>query len=177
TGARRSPTQDFSSSPRAFARPSGLIISAAPHVGPRSNRSRRVRSPNVRGGRLPYSGRGCFVAAAAMVAPVRCREEIMSGALVNLIVQILAGIAGGHAAGSTMKNFDLGALGNTIAGAVGGGVGGQLLQMLIPMLASGSGGVDIGSLIGQAVGGGASGAVLTAIVALVKNAMSDQRAS
>src|SRR5262249_56982293 len=143
--------------------------SGAGDVGPGSNGARRVRSPNVRGGRLPYSGRGCFVAAAAMVAPVRCREEIMSGALVNLIVQILAGIAGGHAAGSTMKNFDLGALGNTIAGAVGGGVGGQLLQMLIPMLASGSGGVDIGSLIGQAVGGGASGAGRAAIVARVKD--------
>jgi hypothetical protein len=100
----------------------------------------------------------------------------MSAELVNLIVQILAGIAGGHAAGSTLKNIDLGARGNTIAGAVGGGVGGQLLQMLIPMLAGGAGGVDLGSLIGQIVGGGASGAVLTAIVALVKNAMSRQHA-
>jgi len=101
----------------------------------------------------------------------------MSAELVNLIVQILAGIGGGHATGSTLKNFDLGVLGNTIAGAVGGGVGGQLLTMLIPMLAGGAGGVDLGSLIGQIVGGGASGAVLTAIVALVKNAMSRQHAS
>jgi len=94
----------------------------------------------------------------------------MSAALINLIVQILAGVAGGNAAGSTIKNLDLGVLGNSVAGAIGGGVGGQLLQILVPMLAGGSN--DIGALLGTIVGGGASGAVLTAIVALVKNAMS-----
>lgn len=40
----------------------------------------------------------------------------MSGTLVNLIIQLVAGIIGGNAAGASFKNYDLGALGNTIAG-------------------------------------------------------------
>jgi len=100
----------------------------------------------------------------------------MSGTLVNLIIQIIAGIIGGHGAGATLKNVDLGPIGNTIAGAIGGAGGGQILQVLIPALAGAAGGGDIGSLIGQVVGGGASGAILTIIVGLIKNMMSGQPA-
>jgi hypothetical protein len=35
----------------------------------------------------------------------------MSGTLINLIIQLIAGAVGGNAAGATMKNVDLGALG------------------------------------------------------------------
>jgi hypothetical protein len=92
--------------------------------------------------------------------------------IVNLIIQIVAGILGGHGAGRAMQNVDLGPLGNTIAGAIGGVGGGQILQMLIPALASATGGgLDIGSIVGQLVGGGASGAVLTIIIGLLKNIM------
>ena len=41
----------------------------------------------------------------------------MSGTLINLIIQIIAGVVGGHAAGAALKNYTLGAIGNTIAGA------------------------------------------------------------
>jgi uncharacterized membrane protein YeaQ/YmgE (transglycosylase-associated protein family) len=47
----------------------------------------------------------------------------MSGTLINLIIQIIAGVAGGHAVGATVKNFAFGATGNTIAGALGGAIG------------------------------------------------------
>ena len=87
----------------------------------------------------------------------------MSGTLIALVVQVIAGIIGGHAAGQ-MKNFDLGSVGNTIAGAIGGAGGGQLLAMLVPALAGAAGGgVDLGSIAGQLIGGGAGGAILTAI--------------
>jgi hypothetical protein len=93
--------------------------------------------------------------------------------IASLIVQLLGGVAGGNAAGKGLPNFDLGALGNTIAGAIGGVGGGQLLQALIPALAgAGGSGLDVGSIIGQLVGGGASGAILTAVIGLVKNMMS-----
>jgi hypothetical protein len=95
----------------------------------------------------------------------------MSSTLINLIIQLIAGAAGGNAIGSAQKNLDLGMLGNTIAGALGGAGGGTLLTALLPMLAGSGGGVDIGAILGQAVGGGAAGAIVTAVVGLIKNAM------
>jgi len=92
----------------------------------------------------------------------------MPGTLTNLIIQIIAGVVGGHAAGATLKNYTLGAVGNTIAGAIGGAVGGQLLQELAPALAGAAGNVDIGALIGQIVGGGAGGAILTVLAGVMK---------
>ena len=48
----------------------------------------------------------------------------MWGGIVDLIIQLIAGGVGGNIAGSALKQYDLGAIGNTIAGVVGGGVGG-----------------------------------------------------
>jgi hypothetical protein len=48
--------------------------------------------------------------------------------LTSLIIQLLAGVAGGNAAGRGIQNVDLGPVGNSIAGAIGGVGGGQLLQ-------------------------------------------------
>jgi hypothetical protein len=95
---------------------------------------------------------------------------------IGFIIQIIAGIAGGNAAGKGMENIDLGPTGNTIAGAIGGAVGGQLLQALIPVLAGGdTGGLDVGALVGQVAGGGASGAILTVVAGLLKNMTSGQQ--
>jgi hypothetical protein len=90
----------------------------------------------------------------------------MSATIINFLIQIIAGGAGGNLAGK-LKDFGLGPVGNTISGAIGGGLGGTLLTSLIPAL-SGSGGLDIGSILGQAVGGGVSGAIVTTIVGLIK---------
>ena len=61
--------------------------------------------------------------------------------IVNLIIQLIAGVVGGNAAGAALKDYNLGNLGNTIAGAIGGVGGGQLLQAIIPAIASASTGV------------------------------------
>jgi uncharacterized membrane protein YeaQ/YmgE (transglycosylase-associated protein family) len=92
----------------------------------------------------------------------------MSGTLINLIIQIIAGVIGGNAAGAMLKNYTLGAVGNTIAGAIGGAVGGQLLQDLAPTLASMANNNDIGALIGQIVAGGAGGAILAVLAGVMK---------
>ena len=42
----------------------------------------------------------------------------------DLIIQIIAGLVGGNAAGAGLKNLSLGTAGNSVAGAVGGGLGG-----------------------------------------------------
>lgn len=90
----------------------------------------------------------------------------------NLIIQIVAGLVGGNAAGAALKNLSLGTAGNTVAGGVGGG----LIGLLLPMLGIGGGAdaaaavsnLDIGSIIQSVAGGGVGGAVLTAILGMVK---------
>jgi hypothetical protein len=97
--------------------------------------------------------------------------------LVDLIIQIISGVVGGNAAGAALKDYNLGSLGNTIAGALGGIGGGQLLQAVIPALAGAAGGnLDVGAVVGQIVGGGAGGAILTIIAGLVKNMMARHQA-
>src|SRR6266576_6334631 len=92
----------------------------------------------------------------------------MSGSLINLIIQIIAGVVGAHAAGGAVKNYTLGGIGKTIAGAIGGAAGGQLLQELVPTLASAANNFDIGALVGQIVGGGVGGAILTVLAGVTK---------
>jgi hypothetical protein len=96
--------------------------------------------------------------------------------IINLIIQLVAGVVGGNAAGAALKDYNLGGIGNTIAGALGGVGGGQLLQVAIPAIAAAAGGnLDVGAIIGQIVGGGAGGAILTVIVGLVKSMMASQQ--
>jgi hypothetical protein len=97
--------------------------------------------------------------------------------LVNLIIQLISGVVGGNAAGAALKDYNLGNIGNTIAGAIGGVGGGQLLQAIIPALASAAagGGLDVGAILGQIVGGGAGGATLPVIAGLVKSMMATQQ--
>jgi uncharacterized membrane protein YeaQ/YmgE (transglycosylase-associated protein family) len=58
----------------------------------------------------------------------------MSATLINLIIQLIAGVVGGNAVGAASQDLNSGTLGNTIAGAIGGVGGGQLLTALIPMM-------------------------------------------
>jgi hypothetical protein len=96
----------------------------------------------------------------------------MSGTLMNLFIQIIAGIIGGHAAGAVIKDCTVGAIGNTIMntimGAIGGVIGSLLLQAAVPALAGSPGSVDIGALVGQVIGGGVGGFLLTVIAGGLK---------
>src|SRR5258707_7443797 len=85
--------------------------------------------------------------------------------IVNLIIQLIAGVVGGNAAGAALKDYNLGNLGNTIAGAIGGVGGGQLLQAIIPAIASAAagGGLHVRALVGQIIRRRAGCAVLPII--------------
>ena len=89
----------------------------------------------------------------------------------QLLINLVTGAIGGNAAGKASSSFDLGTLGNTIAGLVGGGALGQLVTLLLPAItaAAQSGNFSIGSIVSQAIAGGAGGAILTALVGLIKN--------
>jgi hypothetical protein len=92
----------------------------------------------------------------------------MSGTLIDLIIQIVAGVIGGYAAGATLKDWTLGAVGNTIAGAIGGVVGVHLLAQVMPALASTAGNVDAGALVGQVIAGAVGGAIFAIIAGVTK---------
>lgn len=90
--------------------------------------------------------------------------------IMALLIQLVCGAIGGNVAGGLLKQYNLGTVGNTIAGLVGGVGGAQLLGMLVPGLgaAAAGGGMDLGSIIGQIAGGGVGGAVVMIIVGLIK---------
>jgi uncharacterized membrane protein YeaQ/YmgE (transglycosylase-associated protein family) len=51
-----------------------------------------------------------------------------------LLLKLVVGAQGGHAAGRAMPGKSLGIPGNTIAGVVGGGLGGQILNTMLGRL-------------------------------------------
>lgn len=95
--------------------------------------------------------------------------------ILNLIITLISGVAGGNAAGAAMPDKNLGAVGNSLAGLVGGGLGSFILNALgILATTAATGGasqVDIASILSSIVAGGAGGGALTAIIALIKDAV------
>jgi uncharacterized membrane protein YeaQ/YmgE (transglycosylase-associated protein family) len=106
--------------------------------------------------------------------------------VMGIVTDLVAGGVGGNIAGAVLKKFDLGPVGNTIAGIVGGVGGGQLLSMLMSggaaaaaaaaTSAASTGGMDMSSILGNVAGGGVGGAVLMAIIGLIKTQMSKNTA-
>jgi hypothetical protein len=91
----------------------------------------------------------------------------------ELIIQIIAGLLGGNAAGAGAKNLSLGTAGNSVVGGVGGLLGGLLTSM---MAGGGGAGIDfsnldIGALVQSVAGGGVGGAILTVIAGMLKKAL------
>ena len=97
--------------------------------------------------------------------------------LIPIIIQLISGGIGGNIAGALLKKFNLGPIGNSIAGIVGGVGGGQLPSLLTGAGASAgaaaaASGLDIPSLLSNVGGGGVGGAVVMIIVGLIKAQMS-----
>jgi uncharacterized membrane protein YeaQ/YmgE (transglycosylase-associated protein family) len=95
----------------------------------------------------------------------------------GIVTDLIAGGVGGNIAGALLKKFDLGPIGNTVAGLVGGVGGGQLLSMLTAGGAAAAtagatgGGMDMSSILSSVAGGGVGGAIVMAIVGLIKAQM------
>lgn len=106
--------------------------------------------------------------------------------IVNLLITLASGLAGGNVAGAAMQDKGLGTVGNSVTGVLGGGAGHYIMQALnllgtvatataashaAPEAAHAANGLDLSSLITNIAGSGVGGAVLTAAVALIKNAL------
>lgn len=91
--------------------------------------------------------------------------------LLPLIINLVSGAVGGNVAGSLMKKFSLGGLGNSIVGILGGGIGSQLMGML-GASGGGAGTLDIANIVTSVASGGVGGGVLLAIVGFVKKLIS-----
>jgi hypothetical protein len=89
----------------------------------------------------------------------------------QILINLVAGAVGGVGAGKSSPTFDLGTIGNVVAGLVGGGVLGQIVQLLMPSIvaAAQSGNLSATGILSQAIAGGAGGAILTAVIGAIKN--------
>src|SRR5262245_33427515 len=95
------------------------------------------------------------------------RRGLMS--MTALIIQLIAGALGGHAAGNFRKDTNLGPMGNTIAGALGGGVVGQLLSAILGLSGTvAASGIDVGSIVSAAATGGIGGGLTALVVGILK---------
>jgi uncharacterized membrane protein YeaQ/YmgE (transglycosylase-associated protein family) len=94
----------------------------------------------------------------------------MTWTVTNFIIQVIAGIVGGHAAAAAVHDHKFGALGHTIAGAAGGAITGLLLQSVVATVEAGMFGTPstVELAVGEAVVGFAAGALTTLIVGLFK---------
>ena len=82
----------------------------------------------------------------------------------QILINLVAGALGGTGIGKASPQFDLGTIGNIVAGLVGGGVLGQIVSLILPSVvaAAQTGNLSVGGVISQAIAGGAGGAILTA---------------
>lgn len=104
----------------------------------------------------------------------------MTWTTTNLVIQIIAGILGGHGAALVAKEHSFGALGHTIAGALGGALSGYFLQTLVATVVTATGDVQqdadiVTQSILQGLAGLAAGAVLTMAVGFLKHGIDQHR--
>lgn len=104
----------------------------------------------------------------------------MAWTVTNLVIQIIAGIVGGHVAAVVAKEHDFGALGHTIAGAAGGAASGYFLQTLAGTLVTGTGEIQqnadqLTQWILQGLAGLVAGAIVTLAVGFLKHSFAQHR--
>jgi uncharacterized membrane protein YeaQ/YmgE (transglycosylase-associated protein family) len=85
--------------------------------------------------------------------------------MLQTIINLISGLAGGNIAGVAAKQYNPGILISSICGLVGGGLGGAWIRFLMK---SGTN-MDAGTIMGGIAGSVVTGALLTAIAGFVKS--------
>jgi uncharacterized membrane protein YeaQ/YmgE (transglycosylase-associated protein family) len=99
----------------------------------------------------------------------------MSWTLTNLVIQIIAGIVGGHIAAAAVRDHSFGHLGHTAVGALGGAFSGYFFQTLASTMVTGSGSMmqptAVDEALIQALTGLAAGAIFALATGYVLHAI------
>ena len=85
----------------------------------------------------------------------------------NLVIQIITGVLGGHAAAIASKEHSFGTLAHTLAGAAGGGLSGAFFQTFVATMVTAGGTLNEPTAVEQVVLQGLTGAVAGGIVTLM----------
>ncbi len=103
----------------------------------------------------------------------------MQSTFAEVVVLALAGVLGGNAAGLAIKEHSLGAVKNTLAGAIGGAAGYFLLAFIPPTVDAGGNPVPDSSLVNHMVilvlAGIGAGGVLTLVLGFVMGEVTKSR--
>lgn len=104
----------------------------------------------------------------------------MDWSITNLIIEIIAGIVGAHAAGAAAKEYSLGAIGNTLLGAIAGALSGTFFQVQIGTLVNETGEIQpppnqATEWVLQVLGGLGAGGVLTLVAGFIKQSIEQHK--
>ena len=105
----------------------------------------------------------------------------MTWTFTNLVIQIIAGILGGHAAATAAHEHSFGAFGHTIVGALGGALSGSFLQTCAGTVVTASGSLNEPTAVEQAIlqglTGAAAGGILTLVAGFIKHSVDHHKPS
>ena len=106
----------------------------------------------------------------------------MTWTLTNLIIEIIAGIAGAHAISAAAHEHAFGAIGHTTAGAVGGAFSGYFLQTLAATVVNATGEAQqdadaVTQWLLQIFMGLAAGAILAMAVGFAKHSIEQHKSA
>jgi hypothetical protein len=96
----------------------------------------------------------------------------MTWTLTNLIIQIIAGLLGAHAAATGLKEQSFGVIGHTLAGAAGGAVSGTFLQTVVRSVTITGIPIEptlVERVIIQGIVGALAGAATMMVIGFIKN--------
>ncbi len=104
----------------------------------------------------------------------------MTWTITNLVIQIIAGVIGGHGAAVASKEHSFGVLGHTIVGAVGGAISGYFLQTIVGTVVNGTGDIQqqpglVTQWVLQGLAGLVAGGIFTLAVGFLKHSMDQRR--